>query len=148
MLKQKPGEKKKEDSMKGFVDVTIGRRADERRWRVRHLPWPVDDAGCGLRSVSCISNSHLFSLIVCIKEILESRVVSRLWALRMLLQIGNLSWNLYVLIFLYHSRSLCSHKKAWLSFKEWLRKVTHNRHINRSTTIFDPNESLIIFSLR
>jgi len=42
--------------------------------KTRLCPWPVDDAGCGLRSVSCISNSHLFGLIVCIEEILESRV--------------------------------------------------------------------------
>lgn len=48
----------------------------QERWEGRRFEFAgVDDAGCGLRSVSCISNSHLFhSFIVCVKAILESHV--------------------------------------------------------------------------
>ena len=48
----------------------------QERWEGGRFEFAgVDDAGCGLRSVSCISNSHLFhSFIVCVKAILESHV--------------------------------------------------------------------------
>ena len=48
----------------------------QERWEGRRFEFAgADDAGCGLRSVSCISNSHLFHcFIVCVKAILESHV--------------------------------------------------------------------------
>lgn len=99
----------------------------------RHLPWPVDDAGCGLRSVSCISNSHLFGLIVCIKEILESCVTSRLCDTHAFATCLHVSMRGY-----FHSFSTLT-KEARLSLE--MIQVTHDHDVDRSTTIFHLDNS-------